>query len=60
VDGVVLEEMGQALGVGQIVDADDLDLAVTEGGAEEDTADATKPVDADSNAHGGLLAGDCG
>jgi hypothetical protein len=53
VDGIVLQQMREALGVGEIVDADHLDVT---GGfqrrPEKDASDAPETVDADSNAHG--------
>src|SRR5216117_2372215 len=52
VDGIVLQEVRQGLGIGEVVDADHLDLAVRlERGAEEDAPDAAESVDADSNTH---------
>src|SRR5881628_146218 len=58
VNGVVLEEVREGFGVGQVVDADDLDVLRVERRAEEDAPDATEPVDADSNAHGRAPCGD--
>src|SRR5262249_36949649 len=53
VDGIVLQQMGERLGIGQIVDADHLDVASGfQRRAEEDASDAPETVDADSNAHG--------
>jgi hypothetical protein len=52
VDGVVLEQVGQRLGVGQIVDGDDLDVLRFQRGAEEHATDAPEAVDTNSNAHG--------
>ena len=45
-DGVVLEEMGQGGGGGQVVDGDEFDVGVAEGGAEDVAADAAEAVDA--------------
>src|SRR5206468_6432740 len=53
VDGIVLQEVRQGLGIGEVVDADHLDLtARLARSAEEHASDAAKSVDADSNTHG--------
>ena len=53
---VVLEQVGQRLVVGQVVDADDLDVgARRDDGAEEVAADAAEAVDADADGHELLL-----
>ena len=55
---VVLQQVGVGLGVGEIVEGDDFDLAVGVAlldGAEGDAADAAEAVDADANCHMNLL-----
>ena len=51
--GVVLEQVGQRLGVGDVVDGNDLDLAlvVLAQGLEHLPADATESVDTYLNRH---------
>ena len=53
VDGVVLEEVSERLGVGEIVDRDDVEVgaAALEDGAEHEAADAAEPVDANLEDH---------
>ena len=46
-DGVVLEQVGQGLGVGDVVDRHELELGVARGGPEHVAADASETVDAD-------------
>jgi hypothetical protein len=56
VHGVVLEQVRQGLGVGEVVDADDVVAVVEpalEDGAEDEPADPAEPVDADLDGHGG-------
>ena len=56
VDRVVLEHVGQVVGVQKIVDADDLDIREVFGdSAERHAADATETVDAYFNRHDFLL-----
>ena len=51
-DGVVLQEVGQGLGVGEVVDGHDLEVSTLFGeGAEEVTANAAKPVDTNLDGH---------
>ena len=51
-DRVVLQQVGEGLVVGQVVDADDLDVgARRESGAEEVAADAAEAVDANADGH---------
>ena len=51
-DGVVLQQVGEGLGVGEVVDGDDLDVrTLLEGGAEEVTADAAEAVDTNAGGH---------
>ncbi len=45
-DGVVLEEVGQGGGGGEVVDGDEFDVRVAEGGAEDVASDAAEAVDA--------------
>ena len=62
-DGIVLQHVGEVLGVEQVVDADDFDvIEVLDGGAEDHAADAAKPVDANFDGHvvtPCLLTGGC-
>ena len=58
VDGVVLEQVGQGLGIRQVIDGDHLELRRRERRAEKDPADTPESVDADSHTHDGLLDGD--
>ena len=52
VDGVVLEQVTQRLGVRQVVDADELDVcAVSLRGADDEAADAAEAVDAYAHSH---------
>ena len=52
VDGVVLQHVGEVIGIEQVVDADDFDvLEVLDCGAEDHTADAAKPIDANFDGH---------
>ena len=49
---VVLQQMGQRLGVGQIVDRDEIDVRLLlEGRAHDVAADAAEPVDTDLDCH---------
>ncbi len=52
VDGVVLQEMGQRLGVGQVVDRHHLDVRRLQGRAKEHPADPSEPVHSDAHCHG--------
>ena len=54
-DRVVLEQVRQRLGVGQVVDGDDVDPAVAHGGAHDVAADAAEPVDPDFDGHRKVL-----
>ena len=49
--GVVLEEMRQCLGVGEIIDPDDLDILGRQRRPEEDSTDSPEPVDSYSHRH---------
>ena len=53
--GVVLQQVGQGLGVRQVVDGDDLDIAAMRGRdrAVEVAPDTAETVDADTNSHDG-------
>lgn len=56
VDGVVLQHIGEVVGVEEVVDADDLDvLEVFDRGAEDHAANAAEPVDANFDGHFLLL-----
>jgi hypothetical protein len=59
VDRVVLEEVGQRLGVREVVDRHHLDLRRLECRSEEHPADTSESVDPDPHAHGALLDDDC-
>src|SRR5690606_39117222 len=55
-DRVVLQEVGEGLVVGEVVDADDLDVRPrAEHGPEKAAADATEAVDSDADGHYVLL-----
>src|SRR5437764_7552883 len=54
-DGVVLEEVGQGLGIGDVVDRDDLEIGSTTRGTVDIAPDAAKPVDANLYRHDVLL-----
>ena len=58
-DRVVLQQVGERLGVGQIVDRDDVDAAVVHGGAHDVAADAAEPVDPDFDGHLRFLPATC-
>src|SRR5262249_60347425 len=60
VDGVVLEQVSQRLGVREIVDSDDFDILRLQGRPEEHATDSTESVDTDANAHGRAPCGDLG
>ena len=52
-DRVVLEQVGERLRVGEVVDGDEVDVGAGRlGGAEEVAADAAEAVDADAYGHG--------
>ena len=50
-DGVVLEQMGEGRRRGEVVDGDEVDLGVGEGGAEDVATDAAEAVDAYLDCH---------
>jgi hypothetical protein len=50
-DGVVLEQVGQGGGGGEVVDGDEFDVGIAEGGAEDVASDAAEAVDANLNCH---------
>src|SRR5690606_13271907 len=55
-DRVVVQEVGEGLVVGEVVDADDLDVRPrAEHGPEKAAADATEAVDSDADGHYVLL-----
>ena len=53
VDGVVLEQVGQRLGVGDVVDGDELEVGLVRehGGAQHIASDPAEPVNAHSHGH---------
>jgi hypothetical protein len=53
--GIVLQEMGQCLGIREIVDSDDIDVGTTRllGTAKNVPADPAEPVDSYPDCHGG-------
>ena len=51
VHGVVLQHIGQVVGGAEIVDADNLNLGMVDGSTENHAADASKPIDANFDAH---------
>jgi hypothetical protein len=51
---VVLEQVRERLGVGQVIDSHDLHVARLKGGPEEHAADPSEPVDSDPHTHAGL------
>ena len=52
VDAVVLQQVGQVLGIGQVVDRDDLELLRLLGqDAEDEAADAAEAIDTDADSH---------
>ena len=50
-DRVVFQEVREGLGVGQIVDRDEVQLCIAQGGPENVPADPSKPIDADFQTH---------
>ena len=50
-DRVVLQQVGEGVGRGEIVHRDDVDVAVAHGGAHDVAADAAEPVDPDFDGH---------
>ncbi len=55
VHGVVLQEVRERLGVGDVVHRDDVEPALTEAGAEHVPSDAAEAVDTDAHSHGVFL-----
>jgi hypothetical protein len=51
VHGIVLEEMRERLGVGEVIDPDDLDVLGRQRRPEEDSTDPPEPVDSHSHCH---------
>src|SRR5580658_137541 len=51
-DGIVLKQMGEGLGVGEIINGDEFDVAAVYGGANDVAADAAEAVDAYFDCHG--------
>jgi len=50
-DGVVLQEVRERLGIGDVIDGDELNVLVVERGAHDVASDAAEAVDADLNGH---------
>ncbi len=50
-DGIVFQQMGQGLGVGEIVDRHEFDIAVIERSAKHVSPDASESVDSYFNCH---------
>ena len=53
--GVVLQQVSQHLGAGQVVDSDDLEALSTEHLTESQTADTAKTIDSNFNRHWNIL-----
>ena len=51
-DRVVLEQVGQSLGIGEIVHGDEVEVLVGERGAENVASDASKSINANFYGHG--------
>ena len=51
-DRVVLEQVSQRLGIGEIVDSDEIDVLVGERGAQNVAPDASKSINANFYGHG--------
>ena len=51
VHGIVLEQVGQRLGIGEVIDRHDLDVLGRQRGPEKDTTDPPEPVDSHSHCH---------
>src|SRR3989475_7452658 len=52
VDRIVLDQVGEGLGVGQVVDRDEFQGRIAQGRAQYVAPDAAEPVDADADCHG--------
>ena len=52
---VVLQQIGQCLGVGQIIDGDELQLRIAEGSAQDVAPDPSESIDADFDSHGEVV-----
>src|SRR6266404_4318156 len=50
-DGVVLQKVCERLGIGDVIDGDELNVLVVERGAHDVASDAAEAVDADLNGH---------
>jgi hypothetical protein len=50
-DGVVFQEVGEGLGVGDVVDGHEFQVLVVQGGPQDVPPDPTEPVDADADGH---------
>ena len=51
VNGIVLQQVGESLGIGEIVDRDELHFGIAERRAQDVTSDSAKPVDSNSYSH---------
>ena len=49
--GVVLQQVSEHIGRGEVVDSDDLGALMTEHLTESQTANTTKTIDSNSNSH---------
>src|SRR5205823_15106795 len=50
-DRIVLEQVGEGLGVGQVVDRDEFQGRIAQGRTQHGAPDASEPVDADADGH---------
>ena len=50
-DGIVLQQMGERLGISEIVDGDEFQAGIVQRGAKNIAANATKTVNANFNCH---------
>ena len=55
-NGIVLREMGERLRVGEIVDRDELDVRIVQGGANHVASNAAEAVDANFYGHDGACS----
>jgi hypothetical protein len=55
VDGIVFEEMREGGRVGDVVDGDDLEVALGESGAHEHPANSAEAVNSNFNRHRSIL-----
>jgi len=50
-NGVILKQMGESFGTGEVIDRDEFDFGVSEGGAKDVASDAAKTVDSNFYSH---------